>query len=277
MSQYVQWNLDLDPNAYNYPTNLRKDQPVDRTVDVFIIGGGAAGLYLSLYLLRNFENYKLRVTVVEPRTLDRDMKDYANDLKVGESTVDIRFAVFLFFFSSPPFYFLLSFHRFLISTFPSFPPPPSGGLFLARELGLQDYLIENQAPKFGLQYHWSKRGKTATMHDYYSLWALNNPPLQSFQLNRVKLERDLTQMVTKRGIQVLHGKVSDILLTKGEDPHIIEVELSETGKKVIFSSRFVFDCSGRNFVISRRINNVVRVRKKKHILFFNFVRFFLFG
>jgi len=132
---------------------------------------------------------------------------------------------------------------------------------LTRELGLQDYLIENQAPKFGLQYHWTKNGKTSTLKDYYSMMTCNNPHLQAFQLNRVKLERDLTKMIIKQGVQVIQGKVTDILLTKGDDPHIIEVELSESGKKVIYSSRFVFDCSGRNFVIGRRIGNVVRVSK----------------
>jgi 2-polyprenyl-6-methoxyphenol hydroxylase-like FAD-dependent oxidoreductase len=265
MSKYVNWNLDLDPDAYNYPTNLRKDQPVDRTVEVFIIGGGAAGLYVARYLLRNFENFKLRITIVEPRTLERDMKDYANDLKVGESTVDIRFVHFTGLtnpYFPPSFYarfLFLKIRPFFSFSF-SLSSFPSGGLFLARELGLQDYLIENQCPKFGLQYHWTKEGKTATMHDYYSMNIISNPHIQAFQINRVKLERDLTQMVMKGGVEVLHGKVTDILITKGDDPHIIEVELSETGKKIIFSAQFVFDCSGRNFVIGRRINNVVRVR-----------------
>jgi len=98
MSHLVNWNLDIDPNAYDYPTNLKKDQRTDHVVDVFVIGGGAAGLFTTLYLLRNFKEHNLRITVVEARTLERDMKDYANDLKVGESTVDIRFVLF---FPSP--------------------------------------------------------------------------------------------------------------------------------------------------------------------------------
>ena len=56
----------------------------------------------------------IRVALIDPRPEDRQDRD----MKVGESMVEI------------------------------------GALFVCKELGLHDYMIENHAPKFGLSFHW---------------------------------------------------------------------------------------------------------------------------
>ncbi|NEQ20253.1 MAG: tryptophan halogenase, partial [Microcoleus sp. SIO2G3] len=93
----------------------------------------------------------IRIAIVDPRPEERSDKD----LKIGESTIEIA------------------------------------ALFLAKELGLHDYLIENHAPKQGLNFHWAKDpAKTDTLEDYYHAGSNRQVPIPSFQINRAKLEQD---------------------------------------------------------------------------------------
>ena len=58
----------------------------------------------------------IRVALIDPRPVERTDKD----LKIGESLIEVA------------------------------------ALFLCKELGLHDYLIENHPPKSGLNFHWPK-------------------------------------------------------------------------------------------------------------------------
>jgi 2-polyprenyl-6-methoxyphenol hydroxylase-like FAD-dependent oxidoreductase len=58
----------------------------------------------------------IRIALIDRRSIERTEKD----LKVGESTVEIS------------------------------------AMFLYKELGLHEYLIENHVPKHGLNFHWPK-------------------------------------------------------------------------------------------------------------------------
>ena len=118
----------------------------------------------------------VKVALVDPRPEKRSHKD----LKIGESTIEIA------------------------------------ALFLSKELGLHEYLIENHAPKKGLNFHWAKNGgagQTETIDDYYHVWSNRQVPIPSFQINRARFEEDLLKMNREMGAVFYHGRVVDADLT----------------------------------------------------------------
>ncbi|KYQ91737.1 hypothetical protein DLAC_07521 [Tieghemostelium lacteum] len=199
--------------------------------DVVIIGGGIAGLSSCRHLLLNIPDLcNKRIAIIEPRSAERN--NLNEDYKVGESTVEVS------------------------------------AMFFSKELQLQDYLIENHPPKFSLQFHWPKEAeKTDTMDDYYSTWAVKNPDIQAFQLNRCKMERDLLKMVIDQGAVYYHGRVKDIDLTKGDNVKTLSVQiLSDTENfydqkvidNILIQTDYIVDASGRNFAIGSRTDNVLK-------------------
>ena len=71
----------------------------------------------------------IKIAVIDPRSDEK----VASIHKIGESTVEI------------------------------------GAIFLSKELGLVDYMIENHLPKCGLAFHWPRApAKTDTIDDYYA-------------------------------------------------------------------------------------------------------------
>jgi 2-polyprenyl-6-methoxyphenol hydroxylase-like FAD-dependent oxidoreductase len=70
----------------------------------------------------------IKIALIDPRPEERTQKD----LKIGESMVEVA------------------------------------TLFVCKELGLYDYMIENHPPKAGLNFHWPKDPKkTENTDDYY--------------------------------------------------------------------------------------------------------------
>ena len=155
----------------------------------------------------------IQVALVDPRPEQRSVKD----LKVGESTIEIA------------------------------------SLFLANELGLREYLIENHAPKQGLNFHWPKAAaRTDTLDDYYHAGSNRQVPIPSYQINRAKFEQDLLQMVKQMGADFYLGKVTDVDLQAGDVPNIVEVS---SGEKL--QAEHVIDAAGRKFLIGRKTDNIV--------------------
>lgn len=158
----------------------------------------------------------IKIALVDPRPEERTEKD----LKVGESTVEV-------------------------ST-----------LFLGKELGLYDYLIENHPPKFGLNYHWAKEPeKTETIDDYYHVWSIKQPPLASILMNRAKFERDVLKMNKKMGVVFYNGRVVDVNLTPDDALNVVKVKLDDGYLEL--TAKHVVDAAGRKFIIGRKTDNLV--------------------
>ena len=158
----------------------------------------------------------IKVALVDPRPEQRTDKD----LKIGESTIEIA------------------------------------ALFLAKELGLHDYLIENHATKLGLSFHWPKKSaKTATLDDYYHSGSNRQLPIPSFQINRAKFEQDLLQMAKKMGVTFYNGKVTDVELTPGDNLTEIAVKLDR--EKLTLTAKHVIDAAGRKFIIGKKTDNLL--------------------
>lgn len=158
----------------------------------------------------------LRVGLVDPR----GPVESSREIKVGESLVEIS------------------------------------AMFLYRELELQEYLIENHPPKFGLNFHWPKKiGKTDTIDDYHHIWTNGSPDLPSYQINRAKFEADLLEMCIEMGVEYVQGKVTDVQLTPGTKLNGASVRTREGERQL--SAHHLIDAAGRKFLIGRKIDNVI--------------------
>ncbi len=158
----------------------------------------------------------IKVALIDPRPEERTEKD----LKIGESTVEIA------------------------------------NLFICKELGLYEYMIENHPPKFGLNFHWPKdTAKTDNINDYYHVWTNRQPHFASSQLNRAKFERDLLKMNQEMGVHFYNGRVVDIDLTPGDKLHTVQVKLAN--ESIELKAKHLVDAAGRRFLIGRKTDNVV--------------------
>ena len=159
----------------------------------------------------------IKVALVEPRSPERKDKD----MKVGESMVEI------------------------------------GALFVCKELGLHDYMIENHAPKFGLSFHWPKEeGHSATLSDYYHVWANRQTQITSFQMNRAVFERDVLKMVIEQGADLYQGSVIDVDLTPGDELKTVYVRTMD-GQNIELQGSHVVDAAGRKFIVGKKKDNLL--------------------
>ena len=158
----------------------------------------------------------IKVALIDPRPEDRS----ATDLKIGESTVEI------------------------------------GAMFLAKDLGLFNYLVDNQLPKYGLNFHWPKDSKeTKDINDYFHIWTNWQPAIPSFQINRPKFERDLLKMNQEMGATYYQGRVVDFDLTPGDELKTVEVKLKDS--KITLDAKHVIDAAGRKYLIGKKKDNLM--------------------
>ena len=157
----------------------------------------------------------IKIAMVDPRSPERTTKD----LKVGESTVEI------------------------------------GATFLSKELGLHEYLIENHAPKHGLNFHWAKnQNQTNTTDDYYHA-GNRTVVIDTFHINRGRLEQDLLQMNREMGANFYNGRVLDVELTPKNELHTVKVKLGEN--QIDLKAKHVIDAAGRRFIIGKKTDNLI--------------------
>lgn len=158
----------------------------------------------------------IKVAMVDPLPMQRTEKD----LKVGESLIEVA------------------------------------ALFLCKELGLHDYLIENHTPKSGLNFHWAKDpAQTEVIDDYFHIWANRQTPISSFHLNRAQFEQDLLAMNIQMGAAFYNGRVIDVDLSAGDAPKEVQVKLRE--QTVCLKAKHVIDAAGRKFIIGRKTDNIL--------------------
>ena len=160
---------------------------------------------------------ELRIALVDPKGTDPATRDF----KVGESLVEIS------------------------------------AMFLYKDLELQEYLIENHCPKYGLNFHWPKEiAKTDSLDDYFHIWTNGNPDLPSYQINRAKFEADLLQMCIEMGVEFIQGKVTDFEIGPGSEPSRVMVR--SVGAESELTADHLIDAAGRKFFIGNKVDNIVR-------------------
>lgn len=159
----------------------------------------------------------LKIALIDPRPEERDDKDH----KLGESTVEIS------------------------------------SLFICKDLGLNDYMIENHPPKMGLNFHWCKEnGKTETIDDYYSIWVNRQPSIPTFQIHRPKFERDLLKMNQEMGATFYNGRVFDVEIGSENTSHVVKVKCNNGGYLEL-KTQHLIDAAGRKFIIGQKTDNLI--------------------
>ncbi|GAB1544097.1 hypothetical protein NUACC21_67730 [Scytonema sp. NUACC21] len=129
-------------------------------------------------------------------------------------------------------------------------------LFLCKELGLHDYLIENHTPRSTISFHWPKNSsQTKTLDDYYHIWCNRQLSIASFQINRPKFEQDLLQMNQAMGVDFYKAAVVDVELTKGDAPNCVTIQIDEW--EMLLTCRHVVDAAGRQFLIGSKKDNLL--------------------
>lgn len=153
----------------------------------------------------------IKIALIDPRPEERTNKD----LKIGESMVEIA------------------------------------TLFVCKELGLYEYMIENHPPKYALNFHWAKDAyKTDTIDDYYHIWANRQFPLGTFQMNRAKFERDLLKMNKAMGATFYQGRVVDVDLTSKDELKTVIAKVEN--EQITLKAKPVIDAAGRKFIIGTK-------------------------
>jgi flavin-dependent dehydrogenase len=159
----------------------------------------------------------IKIALIDPRPEKRT----DNDLKVGESLVEVS------------------------------------SLFVGKELGLYEYMIENHTPKSGLNFHWAKHpSKTDSLEDYFSVWNNRQPSITTFHLNRATFEQDVLQMNKKMGAVFYQGNVVDVDLTPQDELTTITVKLTHDNC-ITLKAKHVIDAAGRKFIIGRKTDNLI--------------------
>jgi flavin-dependent dehydrogenase len=159
----------------------------------------------------------IKVAIVDPRSPERLEE---KDLKIGESLIEIA------------------------------------AVFLCKELGLHDYLIEHHTPKSGLNFHWSKDpASTQHLEDYYHVWANRQTPISSFHIHRARFEQDVLRMNKDMGAVFYHGRVVETDLTPGDAVKNVRVKRGD--EEVTLRAKHVIDAAGRKFLIGRKTDNLL--------------------
>ncbi|MBE8965599.1 tryptophan 7-halogenase [Nostocales cyanobacterium LEGE 12452] len=134
-------------------------------------------------------------------------------------------------------------------------------MFLFRELGLQEYMIENHTPKSGLNFHWPKNpNKTESMSDYYTTWVNRQLHLPSFHINRAKFDRDVLEMNKQMGATYYNGRVLDVELAPKDAIKTVKVKTS--GEYLELKAKHIIDAAGRKFIIGRKTDNLIFDKKE---------------
>ena len=124
-----------------------------------------------------------------------------------------------------------------------------GAHYLGAVLGLEPYMDEHQLEKFGLRYFFSD-GSNRDLRHRFELGARRFPRVQSYQIDRGRLENHLLADNRVRGIEV-HDATTIVGIDLG-DPHH-RVTFANTGGSQSITARWVVDASGRGGLLKRQL------------------------
>lgn len=158
----------------------------------------------------------IKIALIDPRPEERTDKD----MKIGESMIE------------------------------------GAALFVCKELGLHDYMIENHTPKNGLNFHWPKDpAQTTDLEDYYHLWVNRQTSIGSFHMNRATFERDLLKMNKEMGAIFYNGRVTDVDITAKDELNTVKVKVGND--KIELQAKHLVDAAGRKFIMGHKKDNLI--------------------
>ncbi len=127
-----------------------------------------------------------------------------------------------------------------------------GAHYLARKLELQEMLQERHLLKCGLRFFLGDSRKPIAERPEYG--PVRFPPVESFQLDRGRLENDLRARCEESGVQLLEGySVEEIRLGEGGEPHALRIRGRDGGGEMTLRARWTVDCSGRKRLLWKQL------------------------
>ena len=190
----------------------------------------------GLALARQIRLYQPRRSVVLVERVERPLAEAAH--KVGESSVEL------------------------------------GANYLGEKLQLSDYFTQQHLKKMGLRYFFGDSTGPLERRPEFGLSTF--PAVDSYQIDRGRLEGDLRQFNVESGVHIIEGRrVKEIRLLTGEKPHIILLEddrnraaengAAENGaarSDESISARWVIDAMGRRRYLQKKLNLTTETKGK---------------
>lgn len=143
------------------------------------------------------------------------------------------------------------------------------------ELGLGSYLIENHFPKYGLTYYFKPAIDNPADRTYVVDETPTVPPLLSFQVNRSTFDREVRRRNIENGVQMIEGTVIDVALHQQESGNGLHTVTFQDAalRKYSVQARWLIDATGRNRVLSKKLQLQERVEAQKDAFWFRLANF----
>jgi flavin-dependent dehydrogenase len=140
--------------------------------------------------------------------------------------------------------------------------------YLRDILGLAEHLQTQQLPKFGLRFFFSTGGNQDITRRVELGHACPPPQrVETYQLDRGRLENALGDEVQKRGITFLDGcKVQQVVLQPESDFH--HLRLLHKGQEREIQAHWVVDASGRSSLLKRQLGLAKKVEHNANAAWF---------
>lgn len=122
-----------------------------------------------------------------------------------------------------------------------------GSMYL-RRLGLRDYLHDEHILKLALRFFPGGGDRPLDARD--ELGPARSPLVNSYQMDRGKLETDLRAMITDAGATLIEGaRVTGVDRAPADAPHAVHIERGD--ETATLTARWVVDATGRRALLRR--------------------------
>ncbi len=122
--------------------------------------------------------------------------------------------------------------------------------YLRDRLELADHLNTAQIRKMGLRMFFSHDGNT-DITQRMELGSSSFTPQVTYQIDRGRLENELTRRCVAERVEIVAGRVTTVDLGTGGDPHTLRIQRGT--ETTTTSARWVVDASGRNRALPRQL------------------------
>ncbi|UMB71851.1 NAD(P)/FAD-dependent oxidoreductase [Mycobacterium paraterrae] len=123
--------------------------------------------------------------------------------------------------------------------------------YLRDRLELAEHLNTAQIRKMGLRMFFSDAGNT-DIAQRMELGSSSFTPQVTYQIDRGRLENELTRRCASEGVGMLAGRVTSVDMNACGDPH--ELRVQRGIETTTTTARWVIDASGRNRALSRQLD-----------------------
>jgi flavin-dependent dehydrogenase len=122
--------------------------------------------------------------------------------------------------------------------------------YLRDRLELADHLNSAQIRKMGLRMFFSHDGNTDIARRM-ELGSSSFTPQVTYQIDRGRLENELTRRCVSEGVEITAGRVTSVEFGADHHPHTVHVQQGDATTST--TARWVVDASGRNRALPRQL------------------------